>query len=99
MQKQTKVLCSNYRTFTIDENGHSFSWGKGFIGHKEKTVIDLPKMIEINADQRIFTDMLVNNDSVILFAPIRVFNVSPPCGPSTGNTLIRITGTGITHTK
>lgn len=74
-------MCSNYRTFTIDENGRSFSWGKGFMGHKEKTIVDIPKMIEINADQRVFTDMFVNNDSVIFYAPIRIFSVSPSSGP------------------
>jgi len=30
----TKVSCTYYGTFAIDEFGRPYSWGKGFIGHK-----------------------------------------------------------------
>jgi hypothetical protein len=54
----------------------------------------MPKKIETNTDNRIFTDMFANDDSIIFYAPIRVYNIEPSCGPSKGNTTISITGTG-----
>jgi hypothetical protein len=60
-------------------------------------VIDLPKMIETNTENRIFTDMYANDDSVLFYAPIRVYSIQPSCGPSKGNTLINITGTGFVN--
>jgi len=57
----------------------------------------MPKMIEVNTDNRIFTDMFANDDSVIFYAPIRVYNITPSCGPSKGSTMISITGTGFVN--
>jgi len=100
MQRQIKVKCSNYGTFSIDQNGHPYSWGKGCLGHRgTNSIFDLPKMIEINTDNRIFTDMYANDDSILFYAPIRVYNISPSCGPSKGNTLISITGTGFVNSE
>lgn len=48
------VKCSYFSTFAIDENGHPYSWGKGFIGHNGNTIEDLPRKIELNTDNRIF---------------------------------------------
>lgn len=78
-------------------NGHPYSWGKGCIGHKGNVVIDLPKMIETNTENRIFTDMFANDDSILFYAPLRVYSLQPSCGPSKGNTLISITGTGFVN--
>lgn len=54
-------------------------------------------MIETNTDNRIFTDIFANEDSVVFYAPIRVFGVEPRCGPSSGGTIIKIVGTGFVH--
>ena len=94
MARQVKIKCSNYGTFSIDEYGHPYSWGKGQIGHQGASILDMPKMIECNTDNRIFTDIYANDDSVLFYAPIRVYSISPACGPSKGNTTISITGTG-----
>lgn len=93
------MKCSNYATFSIDEYGHPYSWGKGQIGHGGAVVLDRPKMIETNTDNRIFTDMYANDDSVLFYAPIRVYHISPSCGPSKGSTSISITGTGFVNSE
>ena len=59
----------------------------------------MPKMIEVNTDNRIFTDMFSNDDSVIFYAPIRVYSIAPACGPSKGGTVISITGTGFVNSN
>lgn len=99
MARQIKVKCSNYATYSIDEYGHPYSWGKGFVGHGGNTILDLPKMIEANTDNRIFTDMYANDDSILFYAPIRVYNIAPSSGPSKGNTAINITGTGFVNSE
>jgi alpha-tubulin suppressor-like RCC1 family protein len=77
LARQIKVKCSNYAAFSIDEYGHPYSWGKGHVGHSGNCILDLPKMIETNTDNRIFTDMYANDDSILFYAPIRVYNISP----------------------
>lgn len=99
MARQRKVKCSNYATFSIDEYGHPYSWGKGHIGHQTNACLNLPKMIDTNTDNRIFTDMYANDDSILFYAPIRVYNISPACGPSKGSTMITITGTGFVNSE
>lgn len=100
MYRQIKVKCSNYATFSIDVNGHPYSWGKGNLGHRDCQLLDLPRKIETPAtENRIFTDMYTNDDSILFYAPIRVYNISPHSGPSKGNTLITITGTGFVNSK
>lgn len=99
LARQIKVKCSNYATFSIDEYGHPYSWGKGHLGHTGSTILELPKMIETNTDNRIFTDMCANDDSILFYAPIRVYDITPACGPSKGNTLINITGTGFVNSE
>lgn len=99
MARQIKVKCSNYATFSIDEYGHPYSWGKGFVGHGTNSIVDLPKMIDCNTDNRIFTDIYANDDSILFYAPIRVYNIAPSSGPSKGNTTINITGTGFVNSE
>mmetsp|Transcript_7467 Transcript_7467/g.6753 ORF Transcript_7467/g.6753 Transcript_7467/m.6753 type:complete len:149 (+) Transcript_7467:1622-2068(+) len=89
-----KVKCAYYSTFAIDEFGHPYSWGKGFIGHKGTTIEELPRKIELNTDNRIFTDIFTNQSSAVLYAPIRVFSISPKCGPAHGGSIVSIIGTG-----
>jgi len=50
--------------------GNLYSWGKGNIGHKGPTNEELPRKIEINTDNRIFTEIFVNQDTAVAFAPI-----------------------------
>jgi hypothetical protein len=35
----------------------------------------------------------------VLYAPIRVYQISPKCGPASGGTLIQITGTGFVNSE
>lgn len=87
-----KVACSKYGTFAIDSKGTPYSFGKGFLGHNGETADAQPKAIE--TDRRIFTDVFASSDSVLFYAPIRVFAIEPKCGPSKGGTQVKITGTG-----
>lgn len=94
MQPIIKVACSNYATYAIDQQGQPFSWGKGFVGHQGETSSELPKRISFNTENRIFTDVYTNGDAALLFAPVRVYQIEPKCGPCKGGTQIKITGTG-----
>lgn len=89
-----KAVCSYYSTYAIDTFGNLYSWGKGYIGHSDLTIEDLPRKIEINTENRIFTDVFCNKDIVSFYAPIRVYSISPNCGPAAGGTHISIIGTG-----
>jgi hypothetical protein len=60
---------------------------------------DLPKRIEMNTENRIFTDVFANSDSALLYSPIRVFQIEPKCGPSRGGTVIKIVGTGFVESN
>jgi hypothetical protein len=42
---QVKIKCSNYATYSIDQSGQPYSWGKGSLGHEEVKIIDMPKPI------------------------------------------------------
>ena len=86
LARSLKVKCSNYATFCINEFGRPYSWGKGQIGHQGLSVLDMPKMIEHGTENRVFTDIFANDDSVLFYAPIRIYSLSPSCGPSKGNT-------------
>jgi len=98
LQPIIKVKCSQYATFVIDSTGRPYSWGKGYIGMgNEVTKINMPTMIETNTENRIFTDIFANEDSVVFYAPIRVFGVEPRCGPASGGTIIKIVGTGFVN--
>ena len=81
--------------------GRPYSWGQGYIGHGGKSTVKAPKMIvqpstkgNAGTDQRIFTDIKASSDGCLFYAPIRVYEIYPKCGPSKGNTVIQIVGTG-----
>ena len=87
MQPIIKVACSKYATFAIDYNGKPYSWGKGNIGHGPEGTIEIaPRKIGKNTENRIFTNVFANNDTALFYAPIRVYNIYPKCGPSKGGT-------------
>jgi hypothetical protein len=54
-------------------------------------------LITENIERRIFTDVYTNENSVVLYAPIRVDDVYPRCGPASGNTSVQIFGTGFVN--
>ena len=83
-----KVACSKYATYAIDMLGRPYSWGKGFIGHSGEVLQAAPLRIMRNTDNRIFTDVFANSDSSVFYAPIRVYEIYPKCGPSKGNTVV-----------
>ena len=64
------------------------------MGHSESSILDQPKLITSNTENRVFTDIFANKDSILFYAPIRVYNIFPRSGPSKGGTMINITGTG-----
>lgn len=81
-----KVACSQYATYAIDAAGVPLSWGKGFVGHQEESRHELPCRIVHNTDNRIFTDVFTIGDAALLFAPVRVYQIEPKCGPAKGGT-------------
>jgi alpha-tubulin suppressor-like RCC1 family protein len=94
-----KAVCGYYSTYAIDIFGGIYSWGKGYIGHKSLTIEDLPRKIELNTENRIFTDVYCNKNVVGFYAPIRVYSISPKCGPAQGGTLMSIIGTGFVESE
>jgi hypothetical protein len=58
------------------------------VSHKKHRVVN-----------RVFTNVFANSESVLFYAPIRVFEIQPKCGPSKGGTRLKITGTGFTMTN
>ena len=92
-----KAVCSYYSTYAIDVFGNLYSWGKGYLGHKNLTLEDLPRKIELNTENRYFTDVFANKDMVGFYAPIRIFSISPKWGPAYGGTLLSIIGTGFVY--
>ena len=92
-----KAVWSYYSTYAIDVFGNLYSWGKGYLGHKNLTLEDLPRKIELNTENRYFTDVFTNKEMVGFYAPIRIFSISPRWGPAFGGTLISIIGTGFVN--
>lgn len=72
----------------IDINGQPYSVGKAPIGLNNNDNLNTFISITENIDRRIFTDVFTNENSVVLYAPIRVDDVSPKCGPASGNTFV-----------
>lgn len=64
---------------------------------EQVTKVNVPTVIETNTKNRIFTDIFSNENSVVFYAPIRVFEVEPRCGPAVGGTIIKIVGTGFVN--
>ena len=91
-----KVSCSKFGTYALDLLGRPYSWGQGYLGHGGKSnAIKAPKMIvqpstkqNAGTDQRIFTDIFASEDGCLFYAPIRVYEIYPKCGPSKGNTVL-----------
>jgi hypothetical protein len=79
--------------------GKLYSWGKGYIGHGKLSQESKPKRIAGKIINREFTSMFSNDQAIILFAPMRVYSVSPCCGPACGGTIISIIGTGLKETE
>jgi len=75
----------------ITDKGELYTCGSGEIGHGDKDygVIMLPKQIVGN---RIYSEIFCNDSSVVVFCPLKIFSVSPNCGPSNGNTILSIIG-------
>jgi hypothetical protein len=94
-----KAVCGYYSTYAIDIFGSIYSWGKGYIGHKNLTMEDLPRKIELNTENRLFSDVFCNKNVVGFYAPVRVYSLSPNCGPSHGGTLLSIIGTGFVDSE
>ena len=80
-------MCSYFATFVIDEKGAPFSCGKQPNGQgNEEAYKPYLSQIRRNTDNRIFTDVFCNQNSAVLYAPIRVYQVTPKSGPASGNT-------------
>jgi hypothetical protein len=81
----------------IDINGKPYSTGKAPIGLDNTDNQNTFMLITENIERRIFTDVYTNENSVVLYAPIRVDDVYPRCGPASGNTSVQIFGTGFVN--
>lgn len=91
-------MCSYFATFTIDERGTPYSCGKQPNGQGyEEPYTQYLTQISRNTENRIFTDVFCNQNSAVLYAPIRVYQVAPRSGPASGNTQISIMGTGFVN--
>lgn len=93
-----QVSCGAYTTFVIDENGSVYSWGRGYIGHKHETLEDTPRKIEHNTENRHFTGIFSSDHSSLFFAPLRIYSISPFCGPVSGGTRLSLIGTAFADT-
>lgn len=87
-----KVGCNVTGTFIIVEGGMLYSCGSGDIGHGEIGVVKLPRLIY---DQRIYSEIFCNNNSVVCFCPLKIISVNPNFGPCTGNTILSIIGSAL----
>ncbi len=92
INKVLKVSCNTSGTFIITEGGKFYSCGSGDIGHGEYGVVKLPRMLN---DTRFFSEVFSNDNTVIVFSPLKIISVSPNCGPATGNTILSIIGTAL----
>ena len=99
LPKVRDVACGYNFTYMIDYNGKIYSWGKGYIGHNGLTQEDKPRRIDCKTENRDFTALICNDQAAVLFAPMRVYSVSPRCGPSCGGTILSIIGTALKATK
>lgn len=71
--KIKKVNCSYYTTYIIDEEGFAYSTGRYPHGHANQNNINFFNHIYENTENRIFTDVFTNQNSAVLYAPIRVY--------------------------
>ncbi len=99
LPKVKDVACGYNFTFMTDAGGKLYSWGKGFIGHNGLTIEDKPRRIEMKTENREFTALVCNDQAALLFAPMRIYSVSPRCGPSCGGTVLSIIGTALKSTQ
>lgn len=90
--KVIKVGCNVTGTFIIVDGGNLYSCGSGDIGHGEVGVVKFPRLIY---DQRIYSEIFCNNNSVVCFCPLKIISVSPNFGPCTGNTILSIIGSAL----
>ena len=98
LQPILSVDCCSFSTFVIDESGRLFSFGKGYLGHGGETLEFAPKKIDVNTENRIFTNLFCGNRSMVSFSPLRIFHVSPNCGPANGGTKLCLMGTAFSGT-
>ena len=92
INKVLKVSCNTSGTFIISEGGKFYSCGSGDIGHGDYGVVKLPRVLN---DNRNFSEVFSNDNTVIAFSPLKIISVSPNCGPTTGNTILSIIGTAL----
>ena len=59
----------------------------------------MPRRLDLNVESRKFTEIFPNERSMILFSPLRIFSLSPSCGPSTGGTRLSLLGTAFTYNR
>ncbi|OMJ84574.1 hypothetical protein SteCoe_14244 [Stentor coeruleus] len=98
LQTIVKVTCSAYSSFCISSQGSAYSWGKGFIGHGTNSIEERPKIIYLNTENRSYSDVFSCDHSTVLFSPLRLYSLSPICGPVTGGTKISMIGTALAFT-
>lgn len=98
LPSMTKISCGYFNTFGIDEKGKLYSWGGGNLGQKDENSQKAPRRIEAHTEGRIFTDVFSNCHSTLFFAKARIISIRPDSGPSSGNTMLSLIGTGFCNT-
>ena len=68
------------------------------MGQKDEKSQKAPRKIEAHTEGRIFTDVFSNRTSSLFFAKARIISIRPESGPSSGNTMISLVGTGFSNT-
>jgi alpha-tubulin suppressor-like RCC1 family protein len=99
LEKIEKICCCAFASFALGKSGNSYSWGKGFIGHLGESIQNCPKVISINTENRSFSDVFASDLSLVLFSPLRLYSLSPSCGPAGGGTKVTIIGTALANTS
>ncbi|CAG9322910.1 unnamed protein product [Blepharisma stoltei] len=97
--KIEKIKCAVNATFCIDIEGKAYSWGKGMIGHGNILIQSSPKKIDMNTDYRQYSQVYACDHTVLFFSPLRIFSISPICGPASGGTKLALIGTAFSQTE
>ena len=96
--KVLKVNCCAFASFLLEAGGIAYSWGKGFIGHGVDSVENAPRSIMMGTENRSYSDVFASDLSLVLFSPLRLYSISPTCGPASGGTKVSLIGTALAYT-
>ena len=87
-----KVVFAAYAGYCIDKKKRVHAWGKGYIGLGGSSCIQAPTLLERNTENRQFAELFASDYSLLCFSPLRVYSMSPCCGPrrETNRSFLRV---------